>query len=122
MNHLKLTLYIIAYNLTHYPIFRVGLGSDYQPKNKESIIMKKYEKTNKEILAKIEQGKRVPILRILRYKCLECCCWQSNEVRLCGIKDCILHKFRFGRNPVKKVMSEKQMANAKKLGQFSKRN
>lgn len=83
--------------------------------------MNTYERTNKQTLKLIEQGKRVPLLKIIRLKCLECTNFQPTEVKLCTIPDCILYKFRFGRNPVKKVMSEKQMENARKLGQFSRR-
>jgi len=35
----------------------------------------------------------------IREKCLECCCWNSAEVRRCPAKDCALHPFRFGRGP-----------------------
>ncbi len=83
--------------------------------------MNTYERTNKQTLKLIEQGKRVPLLKIIRLKCLECTNFQPTEVKLCTIPDCILYKFRFGRNPVKKVMSEKLMENARKLGQFSRR-
>jgi len=83
--------------------------------------MNKFERTNKETLKKIEQGKRVPLLRILRLKCLECCCWNVAEVRRCPIKTCILYAFRFGRNPIKRVMSVKQKENARKLGELSRR-
>ncbi len=39
------------------------------------------------------------ILRAIRKKCLSCCANSPKEVRLCGIEDCPLHSFRFGRNP-----------------------
>ena len=71
--------------------------------------MNKFEKTNKETLDKIEQGKRVPLLRIIRYKCLECCNWQGFEVKHCTIPDCVLYKFRLGRNPVPRKLSEKHL-------------
>ena len=71
--------------------------------------MNKFEKINKETLKKIKEGKRVPLLKIIRLKCLECVCWDSSEVRRCPIPDCILFAFRFGRNPVKRKMSEKQL-------------
>lgn len=70
--------------------------------------MGKFEKINKEVLKKIEEGKRVPLLKIIRLKCLECCCWQSHEVSLCTIPDCILYHYRMGKNPVPKKMSESQ--------------
>lgn len=38
-------------------------------------------------------------LKAIRAKCLDCCCDQSNEVRLCPCKSCTLWPFRFGKNP-----------------------
>ena len=38
-------------------------------------------------------------LKAIRKKCLECCCGQYKEVRLCPSKDCSLYPFRFGNNP-----------------------
>ncbi len=68
----------------------------------------KAEKVYQEALNKIKGGKRVPLLRIIRLKCLDCTCWQENEVRLCPANDCILWPFRMGKNPIKREMSEKQ--------------
>ena len=39
-----------------------------------------------------------PLLAI-RKRCLDCCCYQEKEVRLCPAKDCPLYDFRFGKNP-----------------------
>ncbi len=38
-------------------------------------------------------------LKAIRAKCLDCCCEQPSEVRLCPCKDCPLYPFRFGKNP-----------------------
>ena len=38
-------------------------------------------------------------LKAIRAKCLDCCCWNSNEVKLCTAKSCALLPFRFGLNP-----------------------
>lgn len=35
--------------------------------------------------------------RAIREKCMNCCCWNSAEVRRCGAKDCPLYPFRLGR-------------------------
>lgn len=42
-----------------------------------------------------------PIKAIRKY-CLECCKESANEVKLCPAEGCILHPFRFGRNPFRK--------------------
>ena len=38
-------------------------------------------------------------LKAIRLHCLDCCCGQSKEVRLCPATDCSLHGFRLGKNP-----------------------
>jgi len=71
--------------------------------------MNQFEKQNNQILQKIKEGKKIPLLKIIRLKCLECTCWQSNEVKLCQISDCILYSFRFGKNPVPRKVSKEQI-------------
>jgi hypothetical protein len=71
-------------------------------------MLNKAEKLYQEALAKIKSKKRVPILKVIRLKCLDCCCWQENEVRLCPSDDCILWNFRMGKNPIKREMTEEQ--------------
>jgi len=39
------------------------------------------------------------ILAAIRRKCLDCCCQQPGEVRLCHITACDLWPFRFGTDP-----------------------
>jgi len=73
------------------------------------------EKKVDKLKADIKAGKRVSPLKILRANCVECSGYSELEVRLCTAKDCICYKFRFGRNPVKRVMSEKQRANLTRL-------
>lgn len=43
--------------------------------------------------------KRIPPLKAIRLKCLDCCCGSSNEVKLCPAEKCPLHPYRFGKNP-----------------------
>lgn len=39
------------------------------------------------------------ILKAIRSKCLDCCCYSSNEVSLCKAANCALHSFRAGKDP-----------------------
>lgn len=41
--------------------------------------------------------KRVGRKKAIREKCLDCCCGQSNEVRLCETYGCPLWSYRMGR-------------------------
>ena len=38
-------------------------------------------------------------VKAIRAKCLDCCCGQVNEVKLCTNAKCALYPFRFGKNP-----------------------
>ena len=38
-------------------------------------------------------------MKAIRKKCLDCCCGQIVDVRLCTIKDCPLHCYRMGHRP-----------------------
>ena len=50
------------------------------------------------------------LLKVMRAKCLECCCDNRVEVAECGIKACPLHPYRMGKNPfrVKRVLTDEQ--------------
>ena len=40
-------------------------------------------------------------MKAIRAKCLDCCCGQRNEVRLCPCADCPLYPYRMGHRPGK---------------------
>ena len=49
-------------------------------------------------------------VKVIRAKCLECCCGQAKEVENCAAIACPLHEWRFGKNPFRKKieMSEER--------------
>ena len=47
-------------------------------------------------------------VKAIRAKCLDCCCNSKKEVELCTCEKCSLHPFRFGKNPYRKALSDKQ--------------
>lgn len=54
---------------------------------------------------------RIPPIKAIRLKCLDCCCGQRIEVNLCPCEDCPLWPFRFGKNPYSnKTFSDEQKA------------
>lgn len=57
--------------------------------------------------------------KAIRAKCLDCCCDQVNEVKLCPVEDCPLWPFRFGKNPYRtRVLTpEQREAAAERLKQ-----
>lgn len=60
---------------------------------------------------RISQGKAI------RLKCLDCCCGNANEVKLCIMEDCPLHPFRFGKNPyLKREYTEEQLEALRERG------
>ncbi len=38
-------------------------------------------------------------IKAIRKKCLDCCCWQSKEVRLCPVINCAIYPYRMGKRP-----------------------
>ena len=50
-----------------------------------------------EKMVKDSMGKRISRAKAIRYKCLDCCGFQSNEVRECPTVDCPLWRYRMGR-------------------------
>lgn len=53
---------------------------------------------------------RIPVLKAVRLKCLDCSGGSPREVDLCSIESCTLHPFRYGKNPyrAKREMSDEQ--------------
>jgi hypothetical protein len=47
--------------------------------------------------------KQTSPLEAIRLKCLDCCCYQPSEVRLCEAIGCSLWPFRAGKHPYTKT-------------------
>ena len=60
--------------------------------------MNMYEKKYHQTLEKIEKGKRISPLFVIKLFCQECMGFHANEVKDCKGEKCILYKFRFGKN------------------------
>lgn len=50
-------------------------------------------------------AERTPI-KAIRAKCLDCCGYQMNEVRLCPATDCPLWEYRMGHRPKNPEIAE----------------
>ena len=50
---------------------------------------------------------RLTPMKAIRAKCLDCCCFQSKEVKLCPATDCPLWPYRLGHRPDWKSKSER---------------
>lgn len=60
--------------------------------------MSKEEAGRNKMLQTIASGRLTP-LQAIKLNCLDCVCYDKNEVKMCGNVGCPLHAFRFGRNP-----------------------
>ena len=51
-------------------------------------------------------------IKVIRAKCIDCCCGQSSEVKLCPSIKCPLYPFRMGKNPfhAKREYTDEQQA------------
>ncbi len=72
--------------------------------------MNTYEKKYKKIMDEMKKGKRQSPLTVIRLNCLECMGFESRD---CGIPECILYKFRSGRNLSGKRGSRKVVIGSK---------
>jgi hypothetical protein len=56
---------------------------------------------------------RMPVLRTIRAKCLDCCCGSPSDVRACIITSYALWRYRIGSNSwrAKKTLSPERAAN-----------
>lgn len=57
----------------------------------------------------MEEKKKLTPMRAIRAKCLDCCCMNPNEVRLCPSEGCPLYAFRDGHNPNRKGIGNKHI-------------
>ena len=46
------------------------------------------------------------LLKLVKAKCLDCCCDQPKEVALCPIERCPLYSVRLGKDPNPRKLSE----------------
>lgn len=60
-------------------------------------------------------SKPMPILKVIRAKCLDCCCGSPSEVAACTVEKCPLHPYRMGTNPFRAVrtMTDEEKAEAR---------
>lgn len=54
------------------------------------------------------KGKKISRAKAIRFKCLDCCGYQSNEVRLCPSTDCPLWRYRTGHEEKDDLYSGKK--------------
>lgn len=59
-----------------------------------------------------ELPKTTSPIKAIRLKCLDCTCGSQKEVEACPIEKCPLWRFRFGKNPYRKPISEERRAAA----------
>ena len=65
----------------------------------------------------MSENKPMTPLKAIKLKCLDCCCDQANEVKLCSVESCPLFPFRFGKNPFikKRDIPEEQKERMRQL-------
>lgn len=56
-------------------------------------------------------------VKVIREKCLDCCCGSTHEVKLCTAERCPLWPWRMGKNPYRKPPSEAKAAAARRMNQ-----
>lgn len=62
--------------------------------------------------------KKLTPTKAIRQNCIECCCGDKNEVKLCPVVNCPLYPFRLGHNPnvkKKEITDDQRAALAERL-------
>ena len=49
-------------------------------------------------MVKVMKLYKTPI-KAIRLKCIDCCCGQLKEIKLCTVINCALYPYRMGRRP-----------------------
>ena len=52
---------------------------------------------------------KTELLKLVKAKCLDCCCDQPKEVALCPIERCPLYTVRLGKDPNKRKLSDAEL-------------
>lgn len=52
-------------------------------------------------------------IKAIRAKCMDCCCYQAKEVRLCPSVNCPLYPYRMGHRPKPDNSTEENMEDEK---------
>ena len=55
------------------------------------------------------------LLKLVRAKCLDCCCDQPGEVALCPIERCPLYSVRLGKDPNPRKLSDEELERRKEV-------
>lgn len=65
----------------------------------------------------MNEEKNMTPIKAIKAKCLDCCCGQREEVKLCPVEDCPLWTFRLGKNPnrSRNMTDEQRKAAAERL-------
>jgi hypothetical protein len=53
-------------------------------------------------------AKTLTPVKAIKAKCLDCCCGNKNEVKLCVVEKCPLYLYRNGKNPSRKGIGGKR--------------
>ena len=55
---------------------------------------KQVPKAYQMIFLKVHSEKKASATNAIKLKCLDCCCWEREEIRLCTVKQCGLWRIR----------------------------
>lgn len=82
----------------------------------------------RDLQKELEEGiyKARSLLKVIKLKCMDCCCGVWKEVQQCPAKDtCFLHPYRLGKNPLKKrnyspeALQELRLRAQRNLGRYT---
>ena len=78
--------------------------------------MNKLERIHNKLVQDFQKGKRIPTLKLVRAKCLECLGYVYTEIELCSDPNCPLFPLRYGVNRTGKKYYKNLKIDLKKNG------
>lgn len=87
---------------------------------KMTILM--YQKWYKSYERRYTKMTKSELLKLVKAKCLDCCCDQPKEVALCPIERCPLYSVRLGKDPNPRKLSNEELELRKNILSKARQN
>lgn len=108
-------------NKIKHPLKRKGL--DMNKKDARNSLHKVCDYFKKESGVD-KDPQKLNLLKLVRMKCIDCCCFSPSEVEKCHLETCPLWIFRFGKNPLNRrdLTDEERKVLADRLNKHRKQS
>ena len=86
-----------------------NFGDKSAPNRRQKYTILMYQKWYISYERRYTKMTKSELLKLVKAKCLDCCCDQPKEVALCPIERCPLYSVRLGKDPNPRKLSEAEL-------------